>query len=443
VNCSYTGLQEVPFTLGDDVPLAALLGILVVLLLLSAFFSGSETALMSLNRYRLRHKARTGHRGARLAETLLKRPDRLIGLILLGNNLVNFSAASLVAIISFKIGGQPAIAVGTLLLTLVVLIFAETAPKTLAALHPERIAFPASYIYFVLLKIVYPIVWLTNVAANGVLYLLGVRDDNVEGDALSREELRTVVYEAGTRISTRYRQMLVSILDLEQVTVDDVMVPHNEIIGIDLDDGIEKVAAVIQSSEHTRLPVYRDNIDNVVGLLHLRKLANALSVSDLTISTVEGLLAEPYFVPEGTPLSTQLMQFQKGRRRLALVVDEYGDIQGLVTLEDILEEIVGEFTTDPADDDADIVKERDDCYLIDGSTNIRALNRVMNWQLPTDGAKTLNGLVLEILQTIPKAGTDLEVAGYRMEIVETNDNRIKTARVFSSKGAEEVEHTAN
>ena len=398
---------------------------------------------MSLNRYRLRHKARTGHRGARLAETLLKRPDRLIGLILLGNNLVNFSAASLVAIISFKIGGQPAIAVGTLLLTLVVLIFAETAPKTLAALHPERIAFPASYIYFVLLKIVYPIVWLTNVAANGVLYLLGVRDDNVEGDALSREELRTVVYEAGTRISTRYRQMLVSILDLEQVTVDDVMVPHNEIIGIDLDDGIEKVAAVIQSSEHTRLPVYRDNIDNVVGLLHLRKLANALSVSDLTISTVEGLLAEPYFVPEGTPLSTQLMQFQKGRRRLALVVDEYGDIQGLVTLEDILEEIVGEFTTDPADDDADIVKERDDCYLIDGSTNIRALNRVMNWQLPTDGAKTLNGLVLEILQTIPKAGTDLEVAGYRMEIVETNDNRIKTARVFSSKGAEEVEHTAN
>lgn len=429
--------------MGDDVPLAALLGVLAVLLLLSAFFSGSETALMSLNRYRLRHKARTGHRGARLAETLLKRPDRLIGLILLGNNLVNFSAASLVAIISFKIGGQPAIAIGTLILTLVVLIFAETAPKTLAALHPERIAFPASYIYFVLLKIVYPIVWLTNVAANGVLFLLGVRDDNAEGDALSREELRTVVYEAGTRISTQYRKMLVSILDLEQVTVDDVMVPHNEIVGIDLNDDIEKVSAVIQSSEHTRLPVYRDNIDNVIGLLHLRKLANALSTSDLTLSRIESLLSEPYFVPEGTPLSTQLVQFQKGRRRLAMVVDEYGDIQGLVTLEDILEEIVGEFTTDPADDDADIVKEREDCYLIDGSTNIRALNRVMNWQLPTDGAKTLNGLVLEILETIPKAGTGLEVAGYRMEIVETNDNRIKTARVFSPKGVEEVEHAAN
>ena len=429
--------------MGDDVPLAALLSLLAVLLLLSAFFSGSETALMSLNRYRLRHKARTGHRGARLAETLLKRPDRLIGLILLGNNLVNFSAASLVAIISLKIGGQPAVAVGTLILTLVVLIFAETAPKTLAALHPERIAFPASYVYFVLLKIVYPIVWLTNAASNGVLFLLGVRDDNIDGDALSREELRTVVYEAGTRISNRYRQMLVSILDLEQVTVDDVMVPHNEIVGIDLDDDIEKITKVIQFSEHTRLPVYRDNIDNVVGVLHLRKLANALSAADLTKSRIEGLLSEPYFVPEGTPLSTQLVQFQKGRRRLALVVDEYGDIQGIVALEDILEEIVGEFTTDPADDDADIVKERDDCYLIDGSTNIRALNRVMNWQLPTDGAKTLNGLVLEILETIPEAGTDLEIAGYRMEIVETNDNRVKTARVFSAKGEETAENAAS
>jgi magnesium and cobalt exporter, CNNM family len=429
--------------LGDDVPLAALMGLLVLLLLLSAFFSGSETALMSLNRYRLRHRARIGHRGARLAETLLKRPDRLIGLILLGNNLVNFSAASLVAIISLKIGGQPAVAIGTLLLTLVVLIFAETAPKTLAALHPERIAFPASFVYYPLLKIVYPIVWLTNAASNGVLFLLGVRGDNAEGDALSREELRTVVHEAGTRISTRYRKMLVSILDLEQVTVDDVMVPHTEIIGIDLDDDIEAIWKVLKESEHTRLPVYRDNIDNVIGLLHLRRLANVAGDSDITKSTIEGLLSEPYFVPEGTPLSTQLVQFQKGRRRLALVVDEYGDIQGLVALEDILEEIVGEFTTDPADDDADVIRERDDCYLIDGSTNIRALNRVMNWQLPTDGAKTLNGLVLETLETIPQAGTDLEVAGYRMEIVETNDNKIKTARVFSSKGEAPVEQTAS
>lgn len=429
--------------MSDDIPLAALLGLLVLLLLLSAFFSGSETALMSLNRYRLRHKARSGHRGARLAESLLKRPDRLIGLILLGNNLVNFSAASLVAIIAFKLGGQPAVALGTLVLTLVVLIFAEAAPKTLAALHPEKIAYPVAYVYYPLLKAVYPIVWLTNIASNGVLFLLGVRKDDAEGYALSREELRTVVYEAGARISTRYRQMLVSILDLEQVTVDDVMVPHNEIAGIDLDADLEEITAIIQNSEHTRLPVYRDNIDNVVGLLHLRRLANTIDSERFSKSSIEKLLTEPYFVPEGTPLSTQLVQFQKGRRRLALVVDEYGDIQGMVTLEDILEEIVGEFTTDPAADEDDITKERDDCYLIDGTANIREINRIMNWTLPTDGPKTLNGLVLEYLENIPATGTGLEIAGYPMEIVETNDNRIKTARIFSQKGVQAEEPATN
>jgi Mg2+/Co2+ transporter CorB len=429
--------------LSDDIPLAALLGVLVLLLLLSAFFSGSETALMSLNRYRLRHKARSGHRGARLAENLLERPDRLIGLILLGNNLVNFSAASLVAIISFKLGGQPAVALGTLILTLVVLIFAEAAPKTLAALHPEKIAYPVAYIYYPLLRAVYPIVWLTNVASNGVLFLLGVRKDDADGYALSREELRTLVYEAGARISTRYRKMLVSILDLEQVTVDDVMVPHNEIVGIDLDDEIDDIITIIQNSEHTRLPVYRDNIDNVVGLLHLRRLANTINSDEFSKSLIEKLLTEPYFVPEGTPLSTQLVQFQKGRRRLALIVDEYGDIQGIVTLEDILEEIVGEFTTDPAAGDDDIIKERDDCYLIDGTANIREINRVMDWNLPTDGAKTLNGLVLECLETIPATGTGLKVAGYPMEIVETNNNRVKTARIFSRKGAAAEEAAPN
>jgi len=263
--------------LGEDVPLSALFGLLVVLLLLSAFFSGSETALVSLNRYQLRHKARQGHRGARLAETLLQRPDRLIGLILLGNNLVNFSAASLVAIIALEMGGEPAVALGTLALTLVVLIFSEAAPKTLAAMHPERLAFPAAMIYYPLLKILYPIVWLTNVASNGVLFLLGVRSSDSELQPLTREELRTVVHEAGGRISSRYQQMLLSILDLEKVSVDDVMVPHNEIIGIDLDDEIEEIEAIISKSEHTRLPAYEDNIDNIVGILHLRRLANLAS----------------------------------------------------------------------------------------------------------------------------------------------------------------------
>ena len=421
--------------MGDDVPLAALMGLLVLLLLLSAFFSGSETALMSLNRYRLRHKARTGHRGARLAEILLKRPDRLIGLILLGNNLVNFSAAALVAIIALKLGGQPAVAISTLILTLVVLIFAEAAPKTMAALHPERVAYPAAYVYYPLLKLVYPVVWLTNAASNGVLFLLGVNEDAAESNALSREELRTVVHEAGARISSRYRQMLINILDLEKMTIDDVMVPHNEIVGIDIDNDIEHIALDIRNSEYTRLPVYRDNIDHVQGVLHLRRLANLIGTTKFTKSLLESLLVEPYFVPEGTPLSIQLRQFQKSRHRVALVVDEYGDIQGLVTLGDILEVIVGEFTTDPADDDVDdIIREGEGCYLVDGTANIREINRLMRWNLPTDGPKTLNGLVLEDLETIPEAGTRLTIAQYPMEIIETNENRVKMARIFSPRG---------
>jgi len=424
--------------LGDDVPLAALFGVLVVLLGLSAFFSGSETALMSLNRYQMRHKVRAGHRGARLAETLLKRPDRLIGLILLGNNLTNFSAAALVAIIAFKLGGPPAVALGTLILALVVLIFSEAAPKTLAALHPERIAYPAALIYYPLLKITYPIVWLTNIISNGVLYLFGVREGDADDHSLTREELRTVVLEATSRISHKYRSMLISILDLEKVTVDDVMVPHNEIVGIDLDDSNEEIVAVIEKSEHTLLPVYRDNIDNVVGLLHLRRLANIAHLQEFDKGIIEGLVTEPYYVPEGTPLSTQLVQFQKLRQRIALVVDEYGDIQGIVTLEDILEEIVGEFTTDPASDDSDIVRESQNTFLVDGAANIREMNRAMDWTLPTDGPKTLNGLIVEYLETIPKPGTDLEIGGYPIEIVETNDNRVKIARIYTRQEVSET-----
>ncbi len=414
--------------MGEDVPLSALFGLLIALLFLSAFFSGSETALVSLNRYQLRHKARQGHRGARLAEALLQRPDRLIGLILLGNNLVNFSAASLVAIIAFEMGGEPAVALGTLLLTLVVLIFSEAAPKTLAAMHPERLAFPAALIYYPLLKITYPIVWLTNVASNGVLFLLGVRRGDAELQPLTREELRTVVHEAGGRISSRYQQMLLSILDLEKVTVDDVMVPHNEIIGIDLEDEIEEIEAIISKSEHTRLPVYEDNIDNIIGLLHLRRLAN-LAPQAFDKTSLRQLLDEPYFVPEGTPLSKQLIQFQRRRERVALVVDEYGDIQGIVTLEDILEEIVGEFTTDPADQIEDVVREGPDSFLVSGTANIRELNRAQGWELPTDGPKTLNGLILELLETIPEPTTCLKVSGYPLEIVASDDNRVRTVRI--------------
>ena len=383
---------------------------------------------MSLNRYQLRHKARAGHHAAKIAEQLLQRPDRLIGLILLGNNLVNFSAASLVAIIALKIGGQPAVALGTLILTLVVLIFAEAAPKTLAAMHPERLAFPAALIYYPLLKITYPIVWLTNFASNGVLYVLGVRDRDAHLHALTREELRTIVQDAGDRISSRYRQMLISILDLEKVTVDDVMVPHNEINGIDLDDEPGKIERIINESEHTRLPVFRDNIDEVIGILHMRRLAN-LPQRSFEQDALTELLDEAYFVPEGTPLSTQLVQFQRRRKRIALVVDEYGDIQGLVTLEDILEEIVGEFTTDPADEVDDVIGEGGNTWLVNGAANIRELNRSQNWELPTDGPKTINGLILEYLETIPVPTSCVKIHGYPIEIIETDDNRIRTVRV--------------
>ncbi len=414
--------------MGDDVPLGALLSLLGLLLLLSAFFSGSETALMSLNRYQLRHRARKGHRGAMLAERLLARPDRVIGLILLGNNLVNFSAASLMAVIALDLGGEPAVALGTVVLTLVVLIFSEAAPKTLAAMHPERLAFPAAIIYYPLLKLTYPLVWLTSMCANGVLYLFGVRSSDSELQPLTREELRTVVFEAGSRMSSRYQRMLLSILDLEKVTVDDVMVPHNEVVGIDLDDELVEIEALITASEHTRIPVYRDTIDNIIGILHLRKLANAAPQS-FDKRSLEAMLEEPYFVPEGTPLSTQLVQFQRRRLRIALVVDEYGDIQGLITLEDILEEIVGEFTTDPTDSDEDVVREGPESWLVAGGANIRELNRSEHWELPTDGPKTLSGLIVELLETIPEPSTCLEINGYPIEIVETEDKRIRTVRV--------------
>ena len=417
--------------MSNDVPLGALIGLLVTLLLLSAFFSGSETALMSLNRYSLKNKARQGHRGARLADRLLQRPDRLIGLILLGNNLVNFSAASLVAVIALKLGGEPAVAIGTLILTLVVLIFSEAAPKTIAALHPERFAYPSAIVYYPLLKVLYPIVWLTNLASNGVLYLLGVRDKDVRTHALSREELRTAVFEAGNRISNRYRQMLISILDLEKVTVDDVMVPHNEIAGIDLDDDPEEIARAIQECPHARVPVYRDNIDKVIGILNMRRLAN-LARQQFDPNSLLSLLEQPYFVPEGTSLSRQLVQFQRRRQRIALVVDEYGDIQGLVTLEDILEEIVGEFSTDPDDDD-DVKPDGPDGFLVIGTANIRELNRSQDWNLPTDGPKTMNGLILELLETIPEPSTCLRVAGYAIEILETDGNRIRLVRISPLK----------
>ncbi len=424
--------------MNDDVPLGILLGFLALLLFLSAFFSGTETALMSVNRYRLRHKARSGHRGAQLTEKLLARPDRLIGLVLLGDNLVNIIAAQLVGFIAFRLGGTLWVAASGVIFTLVVLIFAEVTPKTLAALRPEHIAIPASYVYYPLLKITWPLVRLINMLANGLLQLMGVRPEQGEEDNLTIEELRTLVTESGSLLPRRRHRMLMRILELQDVTVDDIMIPHNEVVGIDLNDDWDEIVRSIRESSYTRLPVYRDNIDNVVGVLHLKSLVQQASLETLDRRKLLQLLQEPYFVPEGTSLNQQLVQFQHTRQRTAFVVDEYGDIQGIVTLEDILEEIVGEFTTEPASELGDVVYDpKTGGYVVNASANVRALNRMLNWHLPVDGPKTLNGLILEQLQAIPEKGTELVLDDYSTEILETADNVVRTVRIRPPQTSDE------
>jgi Mg2+/Co2+ transporter CorB len=419
--------------LSDDIPIGFLFGILFFLLILSAFFSGTETALMALNRYRLKHKARSGHRGARFAEHLLKRPDRLITLILFGNNLVNFTAAAIVSYLTLRFEGPAAAAAGTFVFTLVVLIFAEVMPKTLGALHPEGVAFPAAYFYYPMQKIAFPLIWTINLFSNSLLRLTGVDPEKIDEGHLTLEELRMLVNESGTLLPRKRHRMLQGILELEEMTVDDVMVPHNEIEGIDLDDDWDTILSCIRESQYTRLPVFRDGIDNVAGMLNLRHLIRTDGLSYFTAELLQELMEDPYFVPEGTPLHRQLMQFQHNKQRAALVVDEYGDIQGLVTLEDILEEIVGEFTSDAGPTHTDVQADKKDprCYLVNASANIRSLNRMMNWHLPVDEAKTLNGLILEELEDIPETGTDLQLGDYNVEILQTSDNAINLVRIRS------------
>ncbi|SFD69263.1 Mg2+ and Co2+ transporter CorB, contains DUF21, CBS pair, and CorC-HlyC domains [Thiohalospira halophila DSM 15071] len=414
----------------DSIPTWLLFASLGLLIVLSGFFSSSETGLISLNRYRLRHLADEGHAGARRANRLLQRPDRLIGVILLGNNFVNILASSVATIIAMRLMGQAGIAVATGLLTLVILIFAEVTPKTLAALHPERIAFPASWVLGPLLRVLYPLVWVVNAISNNLLRLLGVSPESSGDQPLSREELRTVVNEAGAMIPQRHQRMLLSILDLEKVTVEDIMIPRNEMVGIDLEESWEAILERISRSHHTRLPVSEGGAENIIGILHLRNLAHRLAAGDLDPESLRKLVRAPYFVPEATPLHTQMLNFQRERRRIGLVVDEYGDIRGLVTLEDILEEIVGEFTTDPGETMQEVHPQEDGSFLVEGSAYVRDLNRLMQWELPTDGPKTLNGLILEHMETIPEPGTSFRLAGYPVEIVHVGTSAVRTVKIM-------------
>ena len=413
----------------DELPLPALFAALVILLALSAFFSGSETALMTLNRYRMKRLADAGHRGARKARTLLERPDRLIGLILLGNNFVNILASSLATVIALRLGGQGAIAIAAGVLTFVVLIFSEVAPKTLAALHPETLAFPAAHVYSLLLKLTWPLVRVVNLLANQLLRLLGVSPDEIAEHGLDSEELRAAVHEAGALIPRRHQRMLLAVLDLEKVRVEDIMVPRNEIDGIDLAEPFDDIVQQLRDMPYTRVLVCEGGLDEIIGFVHARKLMQAAVAGELDKERIRALCRPPYYVPAATPLNQQLLEFQRTRRRIALAVDEYGDVLGLVTMADLLGEIVGEFATEPVPNDRDVQPQADGTWLVSGSANVRELVRAMHWELPTDGPKTLNGLILEQLEALPHVGTSLLLNGYPVDIVQTQGNIVKLARV--------------
>lgn len=416
----------------DSISTSTLFSILAVLLLLSGFFSASETAMMAINRYRLKHQAEQGFRGARLTLALLSQTDKLLGVILLGNNLVNTGAATLSTLIAIRLFGQGEIILfaATSLLTFFILVFSEVTPKVIGASYPERIAYPASFVLTPLLRLAYPLVWFVNLFVQGLLKLLRIKPRQDEGgNMLGLEELRTVVLESAKLLPREHRRILLNILGLESITVDDVMTPRNQIETIDLADEPEKISRQIATSHHTRLLVYEDSLDRITGILHVRRILHAMASDEFTHEAVREILQEPYFVPAGTPLFKQLRQFQENQKRLALVVDEYGELQGLVTMEDLLEEMVGEFTTQAPAQTGWLRQMEDGSWLVEGSALVRHVNRKLGLDFPLDGPKTLNGLLLEYLEDIPEAGVSVKIGDIPIEIVQTQDRAVKVARI--------------
>ena len=417
----------------NDIPVGLLLLAVLLLIILCAFFASTETALMSINRYRLKHKSQLGNRSAKLTERLLAKPDRLIGIILLGSTFANVGIATLTTLLTLQIYDESGLVIASGVASILMFIFGELAPKTFGALHPERLALASSWVYVVLDKLLYPVIWCANKISNSVLRLFGVTNQQASNHSLSTDEIRTIVAEASNLISESHQRMLVSILDLEKTTVEDIMIPRSDIAAINAADEWDDILEQLRSSSHTRLPVYEDSLDNIIGLLHLKTVAKNLARGELDKDTLIALAKsrEPYFVPAGTSLNTQLHNFQVNRRRIALVVSEYGDVQGLITLEDLLEEIVGEFTTDTATLYRDIHKEPSGSYVASGSINVRTLNRRLGWSLPTEGPRTLNGLIFEHLESIPEPGTSLKIDSYTIEIIQIVDNVVKMARIRS------------
>ena len=412
----------------NDAPLGLLFSILALLVILSAFFSSAETAMMTLNRHKLRHLQKNKIGGAIRAGKLLDRPDRLIGLILIGNNLVNIFASAVATVISIRLWGDAGVYIATGALTVVILVFAEVTPKTIAALHPERVAFPASVILLPLMTLMSPVVAMVNAVTNRLSRLLGFDPKKEAYEHVSADELRTIVTDAGKLIPARHRELLINIMDLVQVSVDDIMVPRNEVYGINLDNTDQEILLKIQSTAHTRLPVWRDDINNIIGVLHMRSISRVVNGLTLDRVALEREMEKPYFVPESTPLHTQLINFQEMKKPLAVVVDEYGEVRGVVALGDILEEIVGDFTSNMAEATESILLERDGSYTIDGTENIRDINKTLGWSLPKDGPKTLSGLILEYLESFPAAPAGLTIGNYRLEILELEGNVVRSVR---------------
>lgn len=412
----------------QDISIEILLGILVFLIVLSGFFSSSETALMALNRYRLRHLAQNNHRGAVRAQKLLQTPDRLIGLILLGNNFVNILASAIATLLAVHFWGDQGVAIATIGLTVIILIFAEVTPKTMAALKPERIAFPASFILGPMMRISYPFVWVINQVTRFILAIFGVRDFAGLNEQLSAAELRTAVVESG-KLGSRHQNMLVNLLDLGETKVEEIMIPRSEVVGLDLEEDWDITIKRMTGAYFTRFPVYFGDINDIQGILHMRVAVQSMAQNKLTPEKLQAMLRKPYFIPIGTTLSRQLLEFQKRKRRLALVVDEYGDVQGMVTLDDILEEIVGEYTSEPASKVRKIQKRKEGEFVVDGQASLRSLNRRMGWDLPADEARTINGLILEHLETIPRPETSIRIKDLGLTIIKIKNNQIKTVKI--------------
>ena len=415
----------------DSIPLSTLFIVLIILLICSAYFSGSETGLLSLNRYRMRYLAGQGHKGAKKAENLLKRTDTLLGLVLIFNNMVNIVASAIATIIGMRLFGDAGVAIATGALTFVMLVFSEILPKTLAAMYPEKVGFMTSHVLTVLLKISQPLVYFINFCTKLLIKLLGVKTDH-KAHTMSQEELRSIVHESGKFIPSAHQEMLLSILDLEEVTVDDIMVPRNDIGGIDIDDDWKAIMRQLNHAAHSRVVLYKGNMDeNVLGMLRVREAYRLmLDKNEFNKETLVRAVDEIYFIPEGTPLNTQLLNFKTNKERIGLVVDEYGDLKGLITLEDILEEIVGEFTTSTTPSIEEEVSEQSDgSVLIDGQANIRDLNKLFGWDLSTEGPRTFNGMILEHLEEIPAEGVVCEIEGLLITILEVSDNMVKQAKV--------------